>query len=417
MLYNAIYSFKKSREKRKKCELFWVFIFCGWLLSVLLSRILLSDVIPSFSFIKRYSEVIKFIPNAAVFMFLLFTNRRLNARACLKPLSNDTVLLFYWFAMVLSSMFSDNIISSFGLLIALIMLFVIARLFLGKLSEEEILLGTSIFSTLLSIIVLCIDIRFFLHGRQMHHGLITATSAGGLGMLAGCLAFSWNKLLMLILTLSMAIGGLLITNSRAAIVGMFFAITLYVMLFSKPNWPVLLITVLVGGAVLLMFPPLANNLFGMKHTVFHVDDEYRGLNSGFTGRFERWEDAWHYFLGNPTIGYGVRSGVQFKKIYSAHNIVLNSLLEIGCLGTGLILILFLRSFIWLKGGGIGALGKVLLSVVIASCVRGVFDSEFINCVTPLSIFLVMWLEYSRKIHLSFPVKLKCRTIGNEDVKA
>jgi O-antigen ligase len=86
---------------------------------------------------------------------------------------------------------------------------------------------------------------------------------------------------------------------------------------------------------ILMASSFMNEL--ILNDILRVDDENRGVGSGFTGRWEKWQNGFRLFWESPIIGHGFRAaagGVGFGGIHSGY---IKLLVENGILGTGLII--------------------------------------------------------------------------------
>ena len=65
-------------------------------------------------------------------------------------------------------------------------------------------------------------------------------------------------------------------------------------------------------------------------TVMFLDDHYRAIGTGFTGRMVAWQEALTLFRDNPVFGVGFRMHEQFMTtLPSAHNGYLSMLAETG----------------------------------------------------------------------------------------
>jgi O-antigen ligase len=78
---------------------------------------------------------------------------------------------------------------------------------------------------------------------------------------------------------------------------------------------------------------------GVTSALF-LHDKYRGVGTGFTGRFEAWGEAYQLFLSSPILGIGFRTHERFMtSLSSAHNGYLATLAETGLVGTSIALLL------------------------------------------------------------------------------
>lgn len=68
-------------------------------------------------------------------------------------------------------------------------------------------------------------------------------------------------------------------------------------------------------------------------SLFFLNDKYRGLGTGFTGRVEAWQEALDMFFNNPAFGVGFRMHERYMNtLSSAHNGYLSLLAEVGRIG-------------------------------------------------------------------------------------
>jgi O-antigen ligase len=65
-----------------------------------------------------------------------------------------------------------------------------------------------------------------------------------------------------------------------------------------------------------------------------IEDKYRGVGSGFTGRTDAWQEAYQLFADNPILGIGFRVHGQYMSgvLKSAHNGYLSMLADAGLAG-------------------------------------------------------------------------------------
>jgi O-antigen ligase len=125
-----------------------------------------------------------------------------------------------------------------------------------------------------------------------------------------------------------------------------------------------------------------------------LDDKYRGLGTGFTGRLDAWEEAIALFRDNPVLGVGFRMHEQYMTtLSSAHNGYLSLLAESGLLGTFSWLLvtslaigsLFRRA---LRGDSLAALG---FSFSLGYLFLAAFERFFLNMGNPTSILTWLFL--------------------------
>ena len=102
------------------------------------------------------------------------------------------------------------------------------------------------------------------------------------------------------------------------------------------------------------------------NTLFKLDDQYRGVGTGFVGRDELWSIGWNNFLSSPLVGNGVGENVV------AHNFFLYGLAEFGLLS------LILLGFIFYRYACLYFENRRMFCVFLSFLVLWVFNDRFIN---------------------------------------
>ena len=132
-----------------------------------------------------------------------------------------------------------------------------------------------------------------------------------------------------------------------------------------------------------------------------IDSASRGLNSGFTGRTNLWENALELFQFKPLFGYGFNNFA-----YKIHSSWLKILIETGLVGLSLFFIfllqLILKSIYFLRNDYNEKL-CVATSFVLAASVFGIIENLMFEVTQALSllffffiIFIYYFLEQSNK---------------------
>lgn len=139
---------------------------------------------------------------------------------------------------------------------------------------------------------------------------------------------------------------ILMTGSRSGLLSLIVAISVYYILNTTNNKKkVLLLTFavifLIFGALLFLY----GDMYSFLSDILLLDDDYRGIGSGFSGRIYAWTTALSLYLDNPLFGVGFRqhesyfsglwsgeSGGYQYRISSSHNGYLASLAELGTFG-------------------------------------------------------------------------------------
>lgn len=90
----------------------------------------------------------------------------------------------------------------------------------------------------------------------------------------------------------------------------------------------------VGCVLIVAMATFGSGLWKTISAVLYLDDPYRGLSSGLSGRVEYWNRFLPQVLERPFTGYGFRQRDSYD---GTHNAVLNLILESGIVGGGFIL--------------------------------------------------------------------------------
>jgi O-antigen ligase len=129
-------------------------------------------------------------------------------------------------------------------------------------------------------------------------------------------------------------------------------------------------------------------------SLFFLNDRYRGLGTGFTGREGAWQEAIGLFMENPIFGVGFRMHEQYMTVTpSAHNGFLSLLAETGIVGSVPLLALT-AMLLWhllreaLSGETIAILG---FSFVTGYLFISFFERLFLNMGNPTSILVWIFL--------------------------
>jgi O-antigen ligase len=144
-----------------------------------------------------------------------------------------------------------------------------------------------------------------------------------------------------VISLSLAI--MLMAQSRGVMASLTVSMVLLILIYMRSGRVSTWVWVF-GGLVVLIA-----GVFGLDYLLSHVflvDDNLRGIGSGFTGRAAAWQETWDLFVQSPLFGVGYRRHEQYLlSASSAHQAYLATLAEMGIFG--LVAYLF---FLW---GGAG----------------------------------------------------------------
>lgn len=298
----------------------------------------------------------------------------------------------YFFILFVFFIFSQGLLSqSLSITLNLILLIFASagfRLLSYQRDAERSLFIASIF------LFVFILMAFLLHGIPSNrwiggiHPNVFSTSCIALVALAFFGPRYWIDVAFLL-----AIIACILVDSRYAIVcivAIYFGSWLHNL--SEAGIPQILFIFLIPIFVIIDFIIRFDSsiLFG----IFSLDDAYRGLGSGMTGR----SDLWSYFLpqleANPLIGYGFRQRLSY---ISTHNGLLNFILEVGILGAALFLAFIIFKVREMLRQDYLVCGKFKghLSIVLASLILGsFFQPQLMNFGDPFGILILMVLFFN-----------------------
>lgn len=123
-----------------------------------------------------------------------------------------------------------------------------------------------------------------------------------------------------------------------------------------------------------------------------LDDEYRGVGTGLSGRVFRWEAAFDGWLENPVIGVGFGESSSYLG-FTADNAYLTILLELGIVG--LVLYILINSFALSSSF---RSGKKLNTIFIALyLIYGIFEKRYFGIGNSFSILYLFVLFSSFQV--------------------
>jgi O-antigen ligase len=127
---------------------------------------------------------------------------------------------------------------------------------------------------------------------------------------------------------------------------------------------------------------------------FQINDEYRGLDTGATGRTAAWRDTWNLFEANPTFGVGFRTHeARLGRESSSHNGYLALLAEIGIAGFMSVMYLIGAGAVFLYKRAANKKGEfaysILLGLVAGYLVVALFERYLLNVGNPTSLLFMV----------------------------
>jgi O-antigen ligase len=180
----------------------------------------------------------------------------------------------------------------------------------------------------------------------VHHGLVSGFGSGIGGVnrnATGAVAATAMVCCMCSVKKSIRIGGLLaaaffatIVTSRGTLLAICVFSAVYYALYKgtgKAAFHATLTIVLV--ATVLLVSTVVQKV--VLQDVLRVDDPMRGLGTGFSGRFEKWQRGLEVLWERPIVGHGFRATAPGGVGGGAHGGYVQILVESGCVGAFLVL--------------------------------------------------------------------------------
>lgn len=183
-----------------------------------------------------------------------------------------------------------------------------------------------------------------------------------------------------ILGMFVAIGFILLFSSRAP----FVALVVFCLLFFLLSVNAAKGTIIIGLSSVLVLN-LASEWVG---SVLMLNDDYRGVDSGFSGRIDYWRSALQLFSENPIVGvgYGQAEKLLGIPIDNGYMLLLAEGGVIGALAFFFLVANFFRLAINQQGD---EFGKIALSLLVSFCVYIIFERRYLAIGNPLSILMMI----------------------------
>lgn len=270
------------------------------------------------------------------------------------------------------------------------------------LSPEQYRRGLAIYACITSILLLCYAAKYYQPGVRLGSkdgGVLNPNSIGMISLSVIATAFSLRRWLFRIAVAGAGAGVLILTDSRSAALGALAAMAtiLWVKRRHSPGstkvvFTIALILASAGAAIYW------SSIVEVVERFFAVNNYYRGLGTGFTGRLLVWKQTWDLFVDHPLLGVGFRAHEQFVTAQgSSHDGYLATLAEIGLFGFSALLYVIVA--------GIGRLRKsavdprqapvvaALLAICAGYCFVAIFERYLLNVGNPTSLLFILAILY------------------------
>lgn len=306
------------------------------------------------------------------------------------------LLLYSWaFLLVICAGYTYTIQTWEELVNVLNLAFVFAIAMLIAGCEDEALLVRLCpsYAVLSSVFLLFINLT-----GEYTWGRLTAGSQsnfwGLVALSVGIAAFGIRNRLVAAACWLVALLTLYNASSRGSMVGLGFAGILFFWYWLAHShrfhisWRVAatVVGVSVGTYLIIYFSDF------LLQNVFAIGDPYRGLGSGFTGRYQAWSEAIDVWLSAPILGVGFRKHEELMLVtrLSAHNAYLAMLADTGIVGLTVYLIFIIHSIISAVNGiSLHKLRYLSLGAIISYAALGFFERRALNAGNAFSILFII----------------------------
>lgn len=242
-------------------------------------------------------------------------------------------------------------------------------------------------------LLFCVYLNFT--GQTVDHGRLGGVlNPNSIGMICGSLfisSFYIKNFYLRNASFFVFLYTLIMTYSRSAMSGLIVAISLYLFLTRNKKVNYLYISAIMFLLILLiLFVLFYSDIFICQfEKLFALNDPYRGVGTGGTGRVGAWKEAWKIFLENPLVGVGYRAHEYYMVSQSSsHNGFLAILAELGIFG-------FLSAIMMVSFGIKGLLNNISqrenifkLMIIFSYLIVAIFERYFFNLGNPASLLFI-----------------------------
>lgn len=314
--------------------------------------------------------------------------------------ARTAVLLFGVFAG--ASVYGSPILwTSFAYFILTLFSLYLVVQFNTVLSPAQYRTGMSLYAALTTLLLAYYALRYYQPGVRLGNegGVLNPNSIGMVSLSVVAASFSCKGWARRLVVLAPAVAVLLLTDSRSAALGMVIAMTI-ILWGNRKQMGAAAMVILLSGLMLGVGVAAAywSTVLAAIEGFFAVDNHYRGLGTGATGRLQAWRETWGLFTSHPFLGVGFRAhDVLIKSQTSAHNGYLALLAEIGIVGFSAVMYLLisgmwrLRSLI--HNAETAPMASPMLGLCAGYCFIAIFERYLINIGNPTSLIFMLAILY------------------------
>lgn len=327
------------------------------------------------------------IPCKAAILLIFTRTVRINNARLLRSIYLPIGITVF-FSILMGNTTLEGVIQPVGALVSLAMTITI-------LSDENI--GPYMKTFGLSCLMCCATFLFLLNFVPLNtRGIFeidgrytfifgTQPNLGGEILFTGFIAFCIARLntKLIVATFALYLISLNLLQSRAAILSLLLAFILYIYV-EKIRWFAPGSRVALVAALALLFALFC--VFNMESIskLFLLQDEYRGVGTGYVGREDHWETAWLVFLHSPFVGVGFG--------FFRHDVVTPHSMWLGMLSMMGLMSIFILVAMVQNGLRIYAANTTMFLLLLSFIPMTVFNDRFLNLNPyPFLLFVILFL--------------------------
>jgi len=270
--------------------------------------------------------------------------------------------------------------------------FFVAMQFAAALRDQEWRGGLAFYSVLGTAALLMFTAFDYRPGVRLGNGtgILNPNSVGFVAASTTVCALMVRTRVVAVCIFLCGVGVIFLTGSRSALLGTLVALFIALLLlrrnFTKKEL-ILACSVTVGICAVYW-----SSIWSHLSSFLALDSNYRGLESGITGRKIAWSAAWDLFREHPWFGVGYRAhGDVLKIASSAHNGYLATLVEIGILGflSAMVIVFSGLVGLWRRTAAGERSSAILLALFFGYLVIAMFERYLFNQGNPTSLIFML----------------------------
>lgn len=326
--------------------------------------------------------------------------------------NRGTALAIFLFAVFAgASVFVSPIIwTSLAYYVMTLSAIFMALQFNTALTQEQYRIGLALYAGVMGVLLSVYAVHHYHPGIRLGNDDVTAVfNPNSIGIMtvsviaASMSIKTWAGKLVILIPVT---GVLILTDSRASTLGALIAVAVIWATMEKRGGILVKLSIIMSmmiGAVLAAI--YWNSILGAVTKFLALNNSYRGLGSGATGRLDAWKAAWDLFLSSPVVGVGFRAHESIVESItgtesSAHNGYLALLAEIGIVGSLSVLYMVIAGIRRLKrlaGSTKGVVSiSVLLGICCGYCFVALFERYLLNVGNPTSLLFMLGIFYNNR---------------------